>query len=505
MKLFKSSLTGITIRPVNKNKVGYLLNKQSGGRMSAACKTFAILLVVHGLNACAIWPEYMRPTINLPEVFSSQTQAVSSPLLAPDRWWTLYADDTLNHMIEEALKNNTDVMGAAARVEEADAALREAGAVLFPQIDLAGAGAKRRLTEAGLFPVFFANPLNTFNTQFSTNYEIDFWGKLRGAKASARAQALSTHYAQDTVALSLTSQIAMHYFALRGADSLIVVTQNNLKSHDESLALTKRRLAGGVSSVLDVHQAEVAAANLAAQLTELHRMREITQHQLALLTANLALKVPAADIFTLPVPPIPPSGLPSSLLEARPDIRQAEAVMIAADANIGVAKAALYPSISLTGTYGGESLALSDLLGSPARIWSAGFAFNLPIFNSGRLKSRVDQASARQKQALANYQAVIQSAFTEMNNALINHRQYAEREVVLVTSETAAKKALQVSQNRYQSGYSAYLEVLDAQRVYNNTTMQFIQSRQARMIATVDIFKAMGGGWQDKNKAKTPD
>lgn len=505
MKLFNSTFIGISITPVNKNKGGYLLNKKSSKRMSAASKTFAISLVVLGLNACSIWPEYMRPTINLPEVFSSQSQVTSLPLSAPNRWWELYADDMLNHLIEEALKNNTDVIRAAARVEEADAALREAGAVLFPQIDLAGAGSKRRLTEAGLFPVFFANPLNTFNTQFSTNYEIDFWGKLRGAKASAKAQALSTHYAQDTVSLSLTSQVAMHYFALRGADSQIAVTQNNLKSRDESLALTKRRLEGGVVSLLDVHQAEVASANLAAQLTELRRMREITQHQLALLTANLALNVPAADILILPMPPIPPTGLPSSLLEARPDIRQAEAVMIAADANIGVAKAALYPSISLTGTYGGESLALSDLLSSPARIWSAGFAFNLPIFNSGRLKSRVDQASARQKLALANYQAAIQSAFTEMNNALVNYRQYAELEEALVTSEAAAKKALEVSQNRYQSGYSAYLEVLDAQRVYNDTAMQFVQSRQARMIATVDIFRAMGGGWQDRNKSKTPN
>jgi len=462
-----------------------------------AIKTVVIMIAALGLNACSIWPDYMRPNISMPEMFTSQKEVANAPLTVPNRWWELYRDATLNNLIDEALKNNTDIKVAVARVEEADAVLREAGAVLFPQVNLGGTGTRRRLTEAGLFPVFFSNPLNTYSTQLSTNYELDFWGKLRGAKAAARAQVLSTHYAQDTVALSLTSQVATHYLALRGADSQIAVTQNNLKSRDESLALTKRRLEGGVASALDVHQAEVAAANLVAQLAELQRLREITQHQLALLTGNLGLKIAAADLASLPLPPTPPAGLPSSLLEARPDVRQAEATMIAADANIGVAKAALYPSISLTGAFGGESLELSDLLTAPARVWSAGLTFNLPIFDSGRLKSRVDQASARQKQALASYEASIQNAFTEVNDALVNLRQYAAREEALARGEASAKKALEVSENRYQSGYSAYLDVLDAQRVYNDSAINFIQSRQARIIATVDLFRAMGGGWQD--------
>lgn len=460
-------------------------------------KPLIVLVATMGLNACAIWPEYMRPNVSVPEMFASQKEVAGVPLSVPNRWWESYGDTTLNQLIALALKNNTDVKLAAARVEEADAALRVAGAALFPQVDLGGAATRRRLTEAGLFPVFFANPLNAYNTQLSTNYELDFWGKLRGAKAAARAQVLASRYAQDTVALSLTSQVASHYLALRGADSQILVTKDNLKSREESLALTQRRLEGGVVSALDVHQAEVAAANLVAQLEELQRLREMTQHQLALLTGDLNLKVAQADIQSLPVPPALPAGLPSSLLEARPDIRQAEAMMIAADANIGVAKAALYPSIALTGAFGGESLELSDLFTSPARVWSAGLAFNLPIFDSGRIKSRIDQATARQKQALANYEASIQNAFTEVNNALVNLRQYTAREAALARSEAAAKQALEVSENRYKSGYSAYLDVLDAQRVYNDAAMNVIQSRQARMIATVDLFRAMGGGWQD--------
>jgi len=187
------------------------------------------------------------------------------------------------------------------------------------------------------------------------------------------------------------------------------------------------------------------------------------------------------------------------LLEARPDIRQAEATLIAADANIGVAKAALYPSISLTGIYGGQSLELNNLFTTPARVWTTGLNFNLPIFDAGRLKSRVDQASAIQKQALAGYEASLQNAFTEVNNALVNLRQYAERETALALGEEAAKKALEISENRYKSGYSAYLEVLDAQRVYNDSATSFVQSRQARIVATVDLFKALGGGWQDEH------
>lgn len=462
-----------------------------------AMKTIAILIMAVGLNGCSIWPDYMRPNISLPEMFSSQDEVANAPIQVPNRWWTLYGDETLNNLVDEALKNNTDIKLAVARVEEADAALREAGAFLFPQVDLSGAGNRVRVTEAGPFPVFAANPRNNYNVQLATTFELDFWGKLRKAKTAARAQALATRYAQDTVSLTLASQVATNYLALRGADSQIKVTQDNIKSRDESLALTKRRLEGGVASALDVHQAEVASANLVAQLAELQRMREMTLHQLAILTGNLGLKVASADITALPIPPAPPAGLPSSLLEARPDIRQAEATMIAADANIGVAKAALYPTISLTGSFGGESLELNDLLTSPARVWGAGLGLKLPIFDSGRLNARVDQASARQKQALASYEASLQNAFTEVNNALVNLRQYSEREVALARGEAAAKKALDVSENRYQSGYSAYLDVLDAQRVYNDSAISFIQSRQARIVATVELFKALGGGWQD--------
>jgi multidrug efflux system outer membrane protein len=187
-------------------------------------------------------------------------------------------------------------------------------------------------------------------------------------------------------------------------------------------------------------------------------------------------------------------------MEARPDIKQAEELMVAANANIAVAKAALYPSISLTANYGGESLALSDVLRSAARIWTGGVALNLPIFDAGKLSARVDQASARQKQALVSYEGSIQTAFREVNDALINLRQYTEREQALFQSQEAAKKALEISENRYQNGYSSYIDVLDAQRALNDTGLAYVQSRQARLIASVDLFKALGGGWKPEVK-----
>jgi multidrug efflux system outer membrane protein len=222
-------------------------------------------------------------------------------------------------------------------------------------------------------------------------------------------------------------------------------------------------------------------------------------HQLASLSGNLELSIPALVNTGLSLPPTPPVGLPSSLLEARPDVRLAEQQLISANANIGVAKAALYPSISLTAALGGESLALSDVLKASSRIWTGGLNLNLPIFDSGKRGAQVDQATAQQKQVLANYQRVIQTAFTEVNDALVAVRQNAERESALSDSQVAAKKALDIAMHRYQSGYSAYLDVLDAQRVYHAAELSFVQAREARLQATVALFKALGGGWQAAN------
>lgn len=452
------------------------------------------------LPACTLLgPDYRRPDMDMPAQYSAPgVNAEQAADSVSSEWWKLYQDPVLNDLVATALQNNTDIKLAVARVEEADAFLREVGSALFPTVGLDGTATRTRVTEAGAFPVFASNPRNNYILTLGTSFEIDFWGKLRRAKESARAQALATRYAQGTVGLSLSSLVVSNYLQMRSLESQIAVSRDSLRSREESLALTRRRLEGGIASALEVRQAEVAVSNLVAQITELTRLRELAEHQLAVLSGTLDLELAPSQLDTLPVPPTPPAGLPSSLLEARPDVRRAEQELIAANARIGVAKAALYPSISLTGTYGGESLELADVLKSAARIWTAGLGLSLPIFDGGRLESRVDQATAQQKQALAAYESSVQTAFREVNDALVTLRQNTEREEALRISEKAAREAMQVAENRYKAGYSAYLEVLDAQRVYNEAALAFIQSRQARLVATVDLFKALGGGWKSE-------
>ena len=475
--------------------------------MKPTMRTIALLVSVTWLAGCTLLgPLYQRPEaseVSLPEQFKQADQQVgqAEAVQAPNDWWTLYQDAQLNALVDKALHNNTDIKLAVARIEEADASMREVGAALLPSVDLNGSGVRNRVTEAGIFPVFAANPRNTYNLALNASIELDFWGKLRRAKEAARANYLSTQYAKETVAWSLSSLLANNYLIIRSLDSQLNVNAANQKISEESLALTKRRLEGGVVSVLDVHQAQLALDNLKSQQVELQRQRAISEHQLGLLTGDLNVEVASAELSSLPTPPSPPAGLPSSLMEARPDVRQTEQQLIAANANIGIAKAALYPSISLTGAYGGESLELSDLLKSAARVWSLGLSLNLPIFNAGRLDAKVDQATAKQKQALASYQASVQTAFKEVNDALVSLRRYKEIEEIAQARQDTAKKILDVSQNRYKSGYSAYLEVLDAQRSYYDATQSFVQSRQNVLTASVDLFKALGGGWQPVEKA----
>jgi outer membrane protein, multidrug efflux system len=467
-------------------------------------KNLGFLLTMMLLVSCkVVGPDYQKPTTNLPPNFKEANENNTAKSQVSSHWWRHYQDETLNTLVEKTLKNNTNIALAVARIDEADASMREVGAFLYPQVNVDAAAKRSKVTELGTSPTFGDPIRNNFTLGLNTSYEIDFWGKLKRSKEAASANALASRYAKETVELSLLGLVTSNYLQLRGLDAQIAVLQENLKSRTESLALTKRRLAGGVASALEVSQAEVAVSNLNAQMIELNRVRALTLHQLAQLSGELDLDLSAADLRQLPVPPVPPAGLPSQLLENRPDIRQAEQLLIAENARIGVAKTAMYPSIGLTGNFGAESAVLSNLLKSGARIWSLGFALDLPIFDSGKREARVDQATARQKQALAQYQTAVQNAFTEVNDALISRRLNSEREQAYVQSQTSAKKALSVAENRYKAGYSAYLEVLDAQRVYNDASLAAVQAKQAHYIATVALFKALGGNWREESAPKT--
>ena len=448
------------------------------------------------VSGCALGPDYQRPVLNMPPAYPDnvETPVAVTPVIQLD-WWTLYGDDTLNRLVADALKNNADVKIAAAQVEEAEAVLRQANASFFPEINLGASGSRARASNA----LAVANPpplvRDNRRVTLSTAFEIDFWGKLRRGSEAARAQALASVYGRDVVTLTLVSTTLQAYFSLRSLDAQIAASLSSLKTREESLEVVRSRADAGLASDLDVNQAEGARADLAAQVKELERQRTLAEHLLALITVNADLRLARGDIKSLPIPPVPPTGLPSALLDRRPDIRVAEQNLVAANAQIGIAKAALFPTLSLTGSYGGESAALENLLASGGRIWSAGFGLALPIFDAGRSLARVDQVESRQQQSLFMYQRTVAIAFREVADAIINVRESAITEADLQARVNAARNSLALARARYESGYSAYLEVLDAQRTANEAELALVRNRQSQLAYSVDFMKALGGGW----------
>jgi multidrug efflux system outer membrane protein len=432
--------------------------------------------------------------MDLPTAY--QEQDVGAAALRSD-WWKLYNDPKLDELVAAALERNADIRLAVARIEEADANLRVARAAFLPEIDLTGAANRQGISTRTAVPVPLGIPATRNNVRLalSTSFELDFWGHLRRSVESVRAQMLATRYAGDVVALTLAGLTTQAYFGLRSLDAQIVVTRETLANRDESLAYVRKRARGGIASDLEIAQAEGARADIATQLKDLERQRALIEHQLATLTGRLDQRLANGDLRTLPVPALPPADLPSTLLERRPDVQQAEQQLVSANALIGVAKSAMFPTISLTGFYGGESTALWTLLNNGASIWSIGFGLSLPVFDGGRYNALTDAAIARDHQALAGYQKAVETAFREVADALVSVQQTTSAEEDYKLSVDAARRALHLSRMRYEAGYSPYLEVLDAQRTANVSELAALRNRQALLSATVDLMKALGGGW----------
>ncbi len=448
--------------------------------------------------ACTtVGPDYERPKVGLPAQYPA-AEAPQAPALAAD-WWKLYGDATLDELVETARKNNADLRLAAARVMEAEGALREARATIYPDVVLSGGYSRTAVSRLAQPPVPPGIAVVRPNYQLlaSTNYEVDFWGRLSRGNEAAQAGLLASRFSRDTVDLTLEGAVAQAYFALRSLDAQIAVLDSSIKVRRDSLDIARARLDAGLAPELDVYQAEGALADALVQRRDAARTRALVEHQLAQLSGRLDLTLAAGDLFKLPLAPVPPAGLPSALLDRRPDIRQAEEVLVGANAQIGIARAALFPTISLTASGGVQSAQFADLVGGPgAVIWSLGFALAQPIFDGGRRSARVDQARARREQAVAGYQKAVETGFREVADALVNVQQSAESEGELDTRLRAARNALELSNARYQAGYSPYLEVLDAQRTANDAELAYVRNRQARLAFSVDLMKALGGGWQ---------
>ncbi|HEY7904447.1 MAG TPA: efflux transporter outer membrane subunit [Casimicrobiaceae bacterium] len=467
----------------------------SAARGSApAVRRGAVALLALACAGCMVGPDYQRPVIELPHAYADAPPANTvAPTVAP-QWWSLYRDPDLDNLVAAAMAANTDLRIATARVDEAESIARQVDAAIFPEIDLGAAGSRTRSNPALLTPG--SQPLaNNFRVALSTSFEIDFWGRLRRAAEAARAQALGSHYARDVVALTLAGDVAQTYFALRSFDAQIAATRETLQSREQSAALVNRRARGGVASDLDVAQAEGLRAQAAAQLKLLVRQRAAALHMLGTLTGRLDLAIAEAGIDAIPLPPQPPPGLPSALIEQRPDVRKAEQDLVSANAQIGVAKAALLPTIDLTGDLGAQSASLASLLQYGSRIWSIGFGLAQPIFDAGRRQAAVEGQEAFERETLAAYQKSLETAFREVADALVDMQQTTAAAADYDANLVAARNALRLATRRYEAGLAQFLDVLDAQRTVNTAELARILNRQAQLAASVDLMKALGGGW----------
>jgi multidrug efflux system outer membrane protein len=465
-------------------------------------RTRAVLAAAAAAAAAAlagcttVGPDYQRPGVALPAAFDGA--AATEADAVPARWWTLFGDPVLEQLVDDALARNVDLRAAAARVDETEAVLEQARAAMFPQVDLQGSASRTRASTVGAIPLPSTAPVvqNANRLVLSTTFEIDFWGRLRRADEAARAQALGSRHARDVVATTLAGATAQAYFALRALEAQAAAVDATVTAREESLALARRRAAGGLSSDLDVQQATAALADARLQGRELQRQRALLEHQLAVLAGSPGAKVRAGSFAALPVPPTPPAGLPSSLVERRPDVRQAEQALATATALIGVARAAQYPTFSLTGFLGGQSADLTDILSSGGRVGSIGASVLWPVLDAGRYAARTREAEARAAQAAAAYEKSLQVAWREVADALANVRAAADAEADTTARLAAARESVRITRIRYDAGYSAYLEVLDAQRTSNAAELAAIQNRQARLAASVELMKALGGGWR---------
>jgi multidrug efflux system outer membrane protein len=460
--------------------------------------TFFLLPVLLLAGCTTVGPDYSRPEIAVPSAFPSAS-AEGHKEISPD-WWKLYGDSQLDELVASAQKGNADLRIAAARVLEAEALAREAGAAFLPEVTGGYSATRNRVSERTIPAPQAGVPLERRQHQLlaSTSFELDFWGRFSRASEAARASLLSSAYSRDTLQLSLSGAVAQAYFALRSLDAQVAVLEVTIRARRDSLEIARARLQAGLSSELDVHQAQGALSDALVQKREAERQRALVERQLAQLTGRLDLKLAAGDLFKLPLPPVPPPGLPSALLERRPDVRASEQALVAANAQIGVARAAMFPAITLTGGLGAQSAEFTNLLSSGSGIWSLGFGLSLPIFDAGRREARVDQADARREQAVASYQRAVEAAFREVSDALVSVEQSGGSEADLEARLQAARNALELSRARYESGYSPFLEVLDAQRTANDAELAFVRNRQARLAFSVDLMRALGGGWTAK-------
>jgi len=464
-------------------------------------RALVILLVASAAAGCTVGPDYKRPIVTVPDTYRGaaalEPTAPNAVPIADQAWWEVFQDEQLQGLIRTALQQNFDLRIAATRILQARAQLGITRADQFPTVDAGASATRSRVPKSTVpFPLD-AYQINDFQLTPSVSWEIDFWGKFRRATEAARASLLASEWGRRAVATSLISQVATAYFELRAFDLQLDIATQTLASRRESLRLTEVTAAGGATSLVDVRQAEQLVFNAAATIADLERQIAQQENSISVLLrrnpGDVPRGVPLEQQTHLPEVP---TGLPSTLLERRPDIRQAEQQLIAANANIGVAKAAYFPQISLTGSGGVQSAALSALFTTPAGLWSVGAGLTQSIFNAGRIRSRVALSKAEQEEAVLAYQQTIQQSLREVSDALVGYRKGRDFREQQQSLNRAATDARRLADIRYRGGATSYLEVLDSDTRMFSAQLDVAQAELSELLSLVQVYRALGGGWQ---------
>jgi multidrug efflux system outer membrane protein len=441
------------------------------------------------LAGCTVGPKYQRPAANVPQSYynSSPDQTAAASSLGDEHWWSLFQDAELEKLIRAGLENNFDVKIAASRITEAQAQVGITRANRLPSV---GAGPSFTTESLGNFSFTF------FQLESLVSWNPDFWGEYRRATEAARANVLAADWNRRQVIATLVSNIAIAYFQMRELDNELAISRNTLASRRESLALTETLANGGAAALVDVRQAEQLVEEAAETIPDTERQIGMQEDLISTLIGDNPHAIPRGEVpAEQPAPPEVPAGLPSRLLERRPDILAAEQQLVAATANIGVARAALFPSLPLTGGGGIQSTGLVSLFSGPGAAWNFSAPLTQPIFQGGRLRSNLRLSEAQQQQALLTYQQTIQTAFRQVSDALLACRKYREFREHQQLLASAAQDAARLSDLRYRGGATSYLEVLTSQTNWFAAQLTLARARLNERLSLVQLYTALGGGW----------
>ena len=460
-------------------------------------KLTALLLIMLLSAGCAVGPNYKRPSADVPGTYRGAIpQEAAQPAaesFGDQKWWEAFQDKQLQELIHTALQQNYDVRIAATRILEAQA---QVGITRADQLPTIGAGVGANNQQVEITKTYRQYDTSATQVGLALAWDLDFWGKYRRATEAARANLLATEWAHQAVISTLVSDVAAAYFQLRTLDLQLEISRRTLASRQDSLRLTQMLANGGAASMLDVRQAEQLVFTAAETIPDLERRIEQQENFLSTLLGNNPGPIARGMKLTeQPHAPEIPAGLPSSLLERRPDIRQAEAQLIAANAQIGVAKAAYFPQISLTANAGYQSSALTSLFSGPAGLWSFGGSALQPAFAGGRIRSGVKLAEARQQEALLIYRQTIQQAFRGVSDALVEYQKNWEFRQQQQQLAVSAQDAARLSETRYRGGATSYLEVLTNETNYFAAALGLTQAQLNELLGLVRIYKNLGGGW----------